>query len=241
MGGFEKRRKSVHLPAEALEVFDVSGAGDTVVAALGALIFAGVSVEEAAMAANVAAGVEVGHLGACPVTREEILKRLGRNMPQGGKLMGRAQAASYAAKLRAGNRKVVFTNGCFDLLHAGHVKLLREARAMGDSLIVGLNTDASTRRLKGSGRPLLGESDRVEIISALDCVDAVVLFGEDTPLKLIEAVKPDVLIKGGDYRDEDVVGRTVVEKRGGLVALVDLAQGKSTSNLIETILKTHCK
>lgn len=234
-GGAEGTR----FPAEALEVFDVSGAGDTVVAALGTTYFTGAALEDAARIANVAAAIEVGHLGACAVTREEILLSLGKEGPGGGKAMSRDEAAHYAAVLKARGKKVVFTNGCFDLLHAGHVKILKEARAMGDALFVGINTDRSIRRLKGDDRPLLDENDRLEILSALDCVDAVTLFGEDTPLELIKRIKPDVLVKGSDYAKSEVVGREVVEKHGGRVELAALVKGKSTSALIESILKKN--
>jgi len=228
-----------HLKAEALEVFDVSGAGDTVIAAIGALYFSGAPLEDAAAVANVAAGIEVGHLGARPVTREEVLASLDEDGPGAGKLMTQRQAGAYASRQRALGRAVVFTNGCFDLLHAGHVQLLRQARALGDCLVVGLNTDASIRRLKGASRPLLDETDRVEILAALDCVDAVTLFSEDTPLSLISTVKPDVLVKGGDYRVVDVVGREVVENRGGRVEIIPLVEGKSTSALIDAIVHKH--
>lgn len=239
MSVFDGGGAGTRFAAEALEVFDVSGAGDTVVAALGTAYFTGAPMEDAARIANVAAAIEVGHLGACAVTREEILLSLGKEGPGGGKAMSRDEAAHYAAKLRARGKRVVFTNGCFDLLHAGHVKILKEARAMGDALFVGINTDRSIRRLKGADRPLLDENDRLEILSALDCVDAVTLFGEDTPLELIKRIKPDVLVKGSDYAKSEVVGREAVEKFGGRVELAALVKGKSTSALIESILKKN--
>ncbi len=235
MSVFSKQGEAMTLTAEALEVFDVSGAGDTVVAALGVYTFSGLSGEDSARVANVAAGIEVGRLGAWPVSQEEIIGTL-ENGDGTSKLMNSQQAAALSKKMKARDKIVVFTNGCFDLLHAGHVKLLRKAKAMGDCLIVGLNSDSSIRRLKGDSRPLLTETDRLEIVSALDCVDAIALFDEDTPLKLIKAVKPDVLVKGSDYDVQSVVGRDVVEKYGGRVELVDLVKGKSTTGLIEKIL-----
>jgi len=241
MSVYSKPDAGVRLPAEALEVFDVSGAGDTVIATLSTMLFSGFSLDDAARIANVAAAIEVGHVGAWPVTKEDILIKLGKDGPGAGKLMNRAQGASYAKKLKAQNKKVVFTNGCFDLLHAGHVKLLRKARAFGDCLIVGINTDNSIRRLKGKNRPLLNDNDRIEIMGALDCVDAVIPFDEDTPLKLIEAIKPDVLAKGADYKVKNVIGRDIVKRYGGRVELIALVAGKSTSGLIETILKNHGK
>lgn len=239
MSVFDKPDEGVRLPAEALEVFDVSGAGDTVIATLSTLLFSGFSLDDAARTANVAAAIEVGHVGAWPVTREDILSKLGSDGPGAGKLMSRAQVASYAKKLRTRNKKVVFTNGCFDLLHAGHVKLLRKARAFGDCLIVGINTDNSIRRLKGKNRPLLDQTDRIEIMGALDCVDAVIPFDEDTPLKLIKAIRPDVLAKGADYNVKNVVGHDIVKRYGGRVELIALVAGKSTSSLIESILKNY--
>lgn len=237
---FKPGGERTHLPAEAREVFDVTGAGDTVIAAIGVMLFSGHGLEDAARVANAAAGVEVGHVGAWAVTREEVLETLRHDGGGGkGKDMTRAQAAAFARKLRAQGRKVVFTNGCFDLLHAGHIKLLQSARALGGALIVGLNTDESIRRLKGAHRPVLGEEDRVDILSALHCVDAVVLFGEDTPSRLIEAVRPDILVKGGDYTPEAVVGRGVVEKAGGRVEIIPVAPGRSTTGIIEKILKKY--
>ena len=140
---------------------------------------------------------------------------------------------------REGRQRVVFTNGCFDLLHAGHVKYLQKARSFGDLLVLGLNSDASVRRLKGERRPLIGEAERAHILAALDCVDFVVLFGEDTPLKLIKTLKPAVLVKGGDYTPEGVVGKDEVESYGGRVELVEFVDGKSTTNIIEKILQTY--
>ncbi len=134
---------------------------------------------------------------------------------------------------------MVFTNGCFDLLHVGHVKYLQKARELGDLLVVGLNTDASVRRLKGEGRPLIQESERAHILAALGCIDYVVLFDEDTPLTVIEALRPAVLVKGGDYSIENVVGREVVEANGGRVALIDFVDGRSTTRIIEKILASN--
>jgi rfaE bifunctional protein nucleotidyltransferase chain/domain len=136
---------------------------------------------------------------------------------------------------RAANARVVFTNGVFDLLHRGHAEYLEEARALGDRLVVGVNSDASVRRLKGPSRPIVGEDDRVALVAALACVDLAVLFGDDTPLRLIEAVQPDVLVKGGDYAVPDIVGRDVVEARGGRVTTIALRPGLSTSELVKRI------
>jgi len=231
--------KGLHLPAEALEVFDVTGAGDTVAATLGTMLFGGFSLEDAVRVANVAAAIEVGHAGVYAVSKKAVMERLEAEKPANGKLMNNKEAGLWAAGLRAQGKKVVFTNGCFDLLHAGHVRLLRKAATLGDRLIVGLNSDSSIRRLKGSGRPLLHENDRLEILGAIDCVHAIALFSESTPKKLIAAIRPDVLVKGSDYKVSDVVGRDTVEKYGGRVELVKLAPGRSTSNIIDAIIKRH--
>ena len=140
---------------------------------------------------------------------------------------------------KARGKKIVFTNGCFDLLHAGHVKYLQKARALGDLLILGLNSDASVRRLKGEKRPLIGEDERGHILAALDCIDYVVIFEEDTPLELISALKPHILAKGGDYTPEGVVGKDLVESYGGRVELVSFVDGKSTTNIIERVLERY--
>jgi rfaE bifunctional protein nucleotidyltransferase chain/domain len=152
------------------------------------------------------------------------------------KLISRGAAARWAKRLQAQDRKVVFTNGCFDLLHPGHVRYLEAARSLGDALIVGVNTDASVQRLdKKPPRPLNPEGDRAELVAALACVDRVVLFGEDTPLELITALQPDILVKGGDYRLEEIVGREVVKARGGQVKIIPLVPGYSTTALLERI------
>ncbi|MBF0171493.1 MAG: D-glycero-beta-D-manno-heptose 1-phosphate adenylyltransferase, partial [Nitrospinae bacterium] len=228
------------LPAEALEVFDVSGAGDTVVAAVATYLCAGLPLEEAARIANVAAAIEVAHVGAKAVSREEILARLGEGEETDtGKVMTAARAAAFVARKKGKGETVVFTNGCFDLLHAGHVDYLQKARAMGDALIVGLNSDRSVRRLKGSRRPLVPQGDRAEVLAALACVDGVVLFDDETPAKLIARLIPSVLVKGGDYSRDTVVGADTVEKNGGQVKIVPLKKGRSSSSLIDLILQRY--
>ena len=149
--------------------------------------------------------------------------------------MTRAEAEAYARQQQAAGRRVVFTNGVFDILHPGHVRYLREARALGDALIVGLNADASVRRNKGPERPINSEQDRAEILAALDCVDGVVIFNEDTPAEIIEAVQPDVLVKGADWAEDAIVGRDTVEARGGRVVRVPIEKGFSTTSIIEKI------
>lgn len=225
------------IPSRALEVYDVSGAGDTVVATMAVALAGGASIVAAARTANTAAGIVVGKLGTQPILQSELAAALEfeeahRHYPFSAvKTAAKDAASAKVGQWRTAGDKVVFTNGCFDLLHPGHVSLLYQARALGDRLVVGLNTDASVRRLKGPQRPKLSEQDRAAILSALACVDMVVHFDEDTPLDLIGTLKPDILVKGSDYKPEDVVGKELVESYGGVVKLVDLIEGYSTTRL----------
>jgi len=224
----------VMIAARAREVFDVSGAGDTVIATLAAGVGAGLSFAEAAVVANAAAGIVVGKLGTERVQWSELKDALieeTQKKPASTlwKVADLQEAESRMARWRQADQRVVFTNGCFDLLHPGHVSLLHQARHLGDRLVVGLNTDASIRRLKGDQRPILPGKDRAAILSALEDVDMVVFFDEDTPLTLIGRLKPDTLVKGADYRIEDVVGREIVESYGGRVQLVEILHGYSTT------------
>ncbi|MEW6120998.1 MAG: PfkB family carbohydrate kinase [Pseudomonadota bacterium] len=225
----------LHVAAEAREVFDVSGAGDTALAALATSLAAGEPMETCVRMANAAAAIAVGKLGTAVVTRAEIAAALDRSLPQEeapGALVSLERARQIVAGWQAAGATVVFTNGCFDLVHPGHVALLEAAAAEGDRLVVALNTDASTRRLKGPTRPLQDETARARVIGAMRCVDLVVLFEEDTPLETIRAVLPDVLVKGADYKPEDVVGADVVIAHGGRLVLADLVAGRSTSSLV---------
>lgn len=225
----------LHVPAEAREVFDVSGAGDTALAALATSLAAGEPVETAVRTANAAAAIAVGKLGTAVVTRAEVAAALDRVLPQEvapGSLVSRARARDIVKGWRAGGASVVFTNGCFDLIHPGHVTMLEAAAAQGDRLVVGLNTDASVRRLKGPERPLQDEVARARVMGAMRCVDLVVLFEEDTPQEIISELLPDVLVKGADYRPEEVVGADVVAANGGRLVLVDIVSGRSTSALV---------
>ncbi|MDF1702255.1 MAG: D-glycero-beta-D-manno-heptose 1-phosphate adenylyltransferase [Planctomycetota bacterium] len=228
--------EGVHLPTTPREVYDVTGAGDMVVSVLGIALAAGATPVEAASLANVAAGLEVEHVGVVPVTCDEIAARLALGSEGlSAKHVVRTEVAALAERHRAGRRRIVFTNGCFDILHAGHVRYLAEAKAHGDVLIVGLNSDASVQRLKGEGRPLNNEDDRIEVLAALAVVDHVVVFDEDTPTALVQQVLPDVLVKGKDYEGKVVEGRDIVEGRGGKVVLADLHPGRSTTNLVDRI------
>ncbi|MBN1140561.1 MAG: bifunctional D-glycero-beta-D-manno-heptose-7-phosphate kinase/D-glycero-beta-D-manno-heptose 1-phosphate adenylyltransferase HldE [Deltaproteobacteria bacterium] len=226
------------LPTQAREVFDVSGAGDTVLAFLGAAMAAGLELAEAAWLANLAAGIAVGKVGTSTVAPAELLGEERRQLPGGdAKIQNRAELAEIAAAARTRGKKVVFTNGCFDLLHVGHVRYLQQARELGDLLILGLNSDASVRRLKGEKRPLIGEEERAHILAALGCVDFVTVFEEDSPRELIAALRPDILVKGGDYAPEEVVGRDLVEGYGGRVEIIRFVEGRSTTALINRILE----
>jgi len=220
-----------HLPAAAREVYDVSGAGDTVVAALAAARAGGLSLADAARIANVAAGIVVGKIGTAVARPDELLRALHaqRLLRAEGKVASRDTAVERVAAWHRGGLQVAFTNGCFDLLHPGHVSLLDQARACADRLIVGLNADASVRRLKGDGRPVQDATARAAVLASLASVDLVVPFEEDTPRALLAALKPDVLVKGADYTRATVVGADLVEGYGGRVVLAELAAGHSTT------------
>lgn len=231
----------LHLSSRPHDVFDVTGAGDVVAATLTLALACGVHITEATWLANVAAGIEVGKLGAAPVTGQEIIDVIDTGkVGSERKLLTQHNAAAFAAHLRQHGKKVVFTNGCFDILHVGHVSYLEQSRRQGGALIVGVNSDDSVRRQKGPGRPIQNQDDRAHIVAAQSCVDAVVLFDQDTPVQLLKAIKPDVLTKGGDYKvKQDVVGWELVEGWGGRVELIPLIQGRSTSKLIRQTKKRH--
>jgi D-beta-D-heptose 7-phosphate kinase/D-beta-D-heptose 1-phosphate adenosyltransferase len=224
----------------AREVYDVSGAGDTVVATLAAGVAAGLPFPIAARLANLAAGIVVGKVGTQPISlaelRTAILMMDADGSPTGPTKVCTLDAARMLVQAwRASGEKIVFTNGCFDLLHPGHIQLLHQARAVGDHLVVGVNSDLSVQGLKGANRPILSERDRASLLGALACVDVVVVFEEETPLTLIDALRPDVLVKGADYKLEDVVGRDVVESYGGKVVLVPILEGYSTSGIVNKL------
>jgi D-beta-D-heptose 7-phosphate kinase/D-beta-D-heptose 1-phosphate adenosyltransferase len=240
MSLFSRSGETVHIPTVAREVFDVSGAGDTVLASLAIGVAAGLGMAEAARLANIAAGIAVGKLGTSTVSPDEIINAVAlTHSDSDSKIKHLDVLTAIITAEKARGKQVVFTNGCFDLLHAGHVKYLQKARSLGDLLVLGLNSDASVRSLKGEKRPLIGEEERAHILAALDCIDYVVIFDEDTPLELITALKPHILAKGGDYTADGVVGKDVVEAYGGRVELVTFVDGKSTTNLIERILERY--
>lgn len=224
-----------HISTQAREVFDVSGAGDTVIATFALALAAGCDRAAAAAIANAAAGVVVGKRGTASLSAEELSGALMRSqsaVAHRDAILDAEAARRMVAAWRREGLSVGFTNGCFDILHAGHVSLLHAARAQCDRLVLGLNSDASVRRLKGEGRPVNDQHDRACVLAALSSVDAVTVFEEDTPLSLIETLKPDILVKGADYTVEQVVGADVVQGYGGRVVLVDLVAGRSTTGTI---------
>lgn len=230
-------RGAYHSPARAREVFDVSGAGDTVIATMAASLAAGLHVETAVELANLAAGIVVGKVGTVPIAHHELTALLtpSKGISDAEKILDREQIAARVREWRAAGETVVFTNGCFDLLHVGHVTLLEDCRRFGSKVVLGLNTDASVQRLKGPSRPVVSEADRARVMAALGAVDAVTLFDEDTPLELIRALGPDVLVKGGDYTVETVVGHEVVLAAGGRVEIVPTVEGFSTTGIVRKL------
>lgn len=229
-----RRDSRVRVPAVARQVYDVSGAGDTVIAVLALALASGVDIELAAHVANVAAGIVVSQVGTAPVQRNELLGALSGEiaLQMDDKVMGLDRLLRRVAAWRSVGQRIVFTNGCFDILHVGHIRLLEQARLRGDRLLVGLNSDVSVGQLKGPLRPVVNQDERARILAALSAVDAVVIFDESTPLRLIEAIRPDVLVKGGDYTEEAVVGAREVRGWGGRVELIPIVSGASTTRLI---------
>ncbi len=228
------------LKTRARQVYDVTGAGDMVLSMLAVARAAGADWSEAVALANVAGGLEVEKFGSVPVTRDEVIQELLIEAHEHqGKERSLDRLAAELQRHRATGKRIVFTNGCFDLVHLGHVKYFQFAKAQGDLLVVGVNTDGSIRRLKGEKRPVIDEGDRLGVLEELESIDYLVRFDDDTPLRLIDAIRPDVLVKGADYRKEQVVGWDVVEAYGGRVALAPLVDGRSTSAVIRRILDAY--
>lgn len=234
MALFTPDEAPVYCRAAVREVADVSGAGDTAIATLAACVGKGLPWAESMHLANAAAGVAVGKMGTSPVSIAELNEAL-REQADNPKLFSVQNLVEKIEEWRRKNETVVFTNGCFDLLHPGHISLIRQSAAQGDHLIVGLNSDASVRRLKGPTRPIQNESSRALLLAALSDVDAIVLFDEDTPFELISALRPDVLVKGSDYTIDNVVGADVVQQGGGRVYLARLVDGCSTTGIVRKI------
>lgn len=232
-------KEPLNLPTQAQEVFDVTGAGDTVIGVLAATLAAGDSLEEACFMANAAAGVVVGKLGTSTVSTVELENAIRARPETGFGVMDEAQLKLAVEQARKRGEKVVMTNGVFDILHAGHVSYLANARKLGDRLIVAVNSDASTKRLKGDSRPVNPLINRMIVLGALEAVDWVVSFEEDTPQRLIAGVLPDLLVKGGDYKPEDIAGSKEVWANGGEVRVLNFEDGISTTNIIKTIRSSN--
>ncbi|MCE5251175.1 D-glycero-beta-D-manno-heptose 1-phosphate adenylyltransferase [bacterium] len=234
MALFEKTPPAVYIHSRAREVYDVTGAGDTVVATLSAAAAAGASLQDACTVANIAAGIVVGkHFTATTSPKEIMAYAFGPTASE--KIVDRETLLPRIAELKRTGNRIVFTNGCFDLLHMGHITYLNEARGLGDVLVIGINTDRSVRALKGENRPIIPQEERSHVIAALECVDYVILFDEDTPANLIGDIRPDVLVKGSDYSKDEVVGHDIVESYGGTVSLIPLVENTSTTSIINRI------
>ncbi len=223
--------QNIVIPTEAREVFDVSGAGDTVVATLAAAMGAGLSLNDSIYLANKAAGVVVGKMGTSPILFRELRAEVSEHRGGGEKIVARENLGELLQFLREQQSSIVFTNGCFDILHRGHVTYLERAKSLGDTLILGLNADSSVRRLKGEGRPVNDELSRATVMAALSSVDYVVIFDEDTPLELIKAIRPDILVKGGDYALDQIVGREFAKQ----TTTIPFVDGFSTTNIISKL------
>jgi D-beta-D-heptose 7-phosphate kinase/D-beta-D-heptose 1-phosphate adenosyltransferase len=231
----ERGRDGQAIGTDPREVYDVTGAGDNVISVIAYALAGGSSPFTAAALANVAGGIAVEHFGVVTVGWEDIAARIAAGCGGDAKLLDAGLLERLLDSAREAGRKIVFTNGCFDLLHRGHVDLLRRARALGDLLVVGLNDDASVRRLKGETRPVNTITARAEVLGALESVSYLVAFGEDTPEQIIRRVRPDVLVKGEDWKDKGVVGREFVESYGGRVELIPLVPGHSTTSMLERL------
>lgn len=224
-----------HLPARAREVFDVTGAGDTVIAVLAASIAAGQALPEAVALANLAAGIVVGKLGTATVSGPELRRAIYQEQGSERGVVNEEQLLVDLDDARAHGEKIVFTNGCFDILHAGHVGYLEQARKLGDRLVVAVNADASVKRLKGESRPINPVERRMAVLAGLEAVDWVISFADDTPERLLEHLKPDMLVKGGDYNKESVVGWQIVESYGGEVKVLDFVDDCSTTAIVDRL------
>lgn len=230
----------VHIPANVRDIFDVSGAGDTVIATFAAALSAGVPMMNAAILANIAGGIVVGKPGTATARPDEMIDVIERSAhmqkkPGTAKIMNLAQAVEQVERWRARGHKIGFTNGTFDLLHPGHLQSIRQAKSACDFLIVAANSDASVKRYKGPSRPIQDENARAELLAALEMVDMVIVFEEDTPIELLKALKPDVLVKGGQYKLEEVVGYDLVMGYGGKIVRADMVDGESTTNTVAKI------
>ncbi|MBT5029188.1 MAG: D-glycero-beta-D-manno-heptose-7-phosphate kinase [Nitrospinaceae bacterium] len=240
MSLYQNKEKLVSIPTVAKEVFDVTGAGDTVISVFSMAVFVGFNYEEAAWLSNMAASVVVGKIGTAVVTLDEINEFLHEEMLRTAHtVLELAELKIIVSLAKSTDKKVVFTNGCFDIIHAGHIEFLQKAKALGDILVVGLNTDQSVKLLKGENRPIKNEKERANILSAIKYIDYITLFSDTTPEKLIQEIRPDILVKGNDYNIDDVVGREIVEGYGAKVELIPIVEGLSTTQTLENILEKH--
>ncbi|MDX2348920.1 MAG: bifunctional D-glycero-beta-D-manno-heptose-7-phosphate kinase/D-glycero-beta-D-manno-heptose 1-phosphate adenylyltransferase HldE [Porticoccus sp.] len=230
-----KDMPELHLPARAREVFDVTGAGDTVISVLATAIAAGAELPDAVAMANIAAGLVVGKLGTATISMPELRRAISEEQGSERGVVNEEQLLVDVADARAHGERIVFTNGCFDILHAGHVGYLEQARKQGDRLILAVNSDASVKRLKGEGRPINPVERRMAVLAGLEAVDWVVSFEDDTPERLLELIKPDILVKGGDYSRTEVVGWEIVEGYGGEIKALDFLDDCSTTAIVEKI------
>lgn len=227
-----KEETLIDIPTVAKQAYDVSGAGDTVISTLALALASGAELDIAATIANQAAGIVVEKFGTATVTQKELL---GEFVRETEKIKKREHLAGICEKLKQQGKTVVFTNGCFDILHLGHVKLLQQAKALGDVLILGLNTDESVKRLKGPSRPIIKQDERAEMLAALEMIDYVTFFDEDTPVRTLEILKPSIHVKGGDYQEEYMPETPIVKKHGGKIVILPYVKGLSTTNIIRKI------
>ena len=236
---FQKGEQPVHLAATAREVYDVTGAGDTVISVLAAAVAAGASLPEATALANTAAALVVAKLGTATVSLAELRREAKADEIAHGGIMVEQQLFNTVKNAQSSGETIVMTNGCFDILHPGHVSYLKNAKKLGDRLIVAVNTDASVKRLKGEGRPIIPTDHRMDVLAGLESVDWVVPFEEDTPQELIAKILPNILVKGGDYKIEDIAGGAEVIANGGEVQVLNFEDGCSTTNIINSIKKSQ--
>ena len=237
---YQNKEEPVDIDTQAKEVFDVTGAGDTVVSVLGMALAIGFNYKDSAWLSNMAASIVVGKVGTATVTLNEINEYLQEEMLRTSHTILKLEELKKIVSLaKSTGKTIVFTNGCFDIIHGGHIEFLQKAKAMGDLLVVGLNSDDSVRELKGEGRPIKSERERANIISALKYVDYITIFDDDTPEEVIREVRPDILVKGDDYKMDEVVGREIVEGYGARVELIPIVHGLSTTGTVEKILANH--
>jgi D-beta-D-heptose 7-phosphate kinase/D-beta-D-heptose 1-phosphate adenosyltransferase len=237
---YQNKEKFVSIPTVAKEVFDVTGAGDTVISVFSMAVFVGFNFQEAAWLSNMAASVVVGKVGTAVVTLEEINEFLHDEMLRTSHTVLELDELKKILSLaKSTEKKIVFTNGCFDIIHGGHIEFLQQAKALGDILVVGLNSDKSVKKLKGENRPIKTERERANILAALKYIDYITLFEETTPEKIIQEIRPDILVKGADYKIDEVVGREIVEGYGAKVELLPIVEGHSTTKTLEKILEKH--